>query len=799
MPAIYSLIIFSAFLSVMVKGGKIGLFGSPMPKLIRPTMPVVNATRRISVPVFLHFGGMYGAGSLLTESIKIALDTVTESGILNGTELNFELFDTQCSWSKTSRAFLEQVTDFNTAPNDTTRIPLVLGPVCGDSEVTGPLLQHYNFTGITALAVASKLYRKRGLYKNYNIMMPSPSSFYIALPYFLEANGWKRVFYISDGRDDFREYDSSVMEGCQRLNISIDSSYKLPYDSGSLGAPMEQIHESVRELKKRDARVVVFNSFRITHIACTLYHYGMYGPGYTFIMYGVIAFRPDTRVRLFVEGLNCTEEHLYQVLKSVIFYGISNNANVNPERPDSFGMTTGDFEEKMKERIIEPEKSYIWWYYRTSFYDMVTVAGKALQSVVGDGEITAEKLQQSIERVDFKGLFTDMNRDTWNLPLGRTAFYQVQTIDSVANDDRVAYSDKLVNVPVAVFQPEESKLVLGPKRLRWRTSDGLPPRDTLLVKRTELPPIQTSWSVALLVLSILNFGVISICFYFHYKFIEKVVLLIGTVLLMISVVIYMVGSIANVSHFNHICMVGSVFNVAGISIVSIVYYEIQRKILLAIKCKQTQSATGSIAGILATRKKLGNMASRISKISPNFNPNFRSKRANCFEVESGKGFKLCRLASIPTVLSAIAIAWFILEPLKNFEINGPLVNDPVEISVQHQNYSLYCQPGEKSIYFIAAILISLALVSLTASFFNLSIPQQHSDRYRNVVKLSWNMILITVIAGAIATVAFFMENIVEACSLINIFITFIVFCLLLTVKSKNRMNNRFDSLTTRRQ
>ena len=150
---------------------------------------------------------------------------------------------------------------------------------------------------------------------------------------------------------------------------------------------------------------------------------------------------------------------------------------------------------------------------------------------------------------------------------------------------------------------------------------------------------------------------------------------------------------------------------------------------------------------------------------------------------------------IPPLISAIAIAWFTVDPLQNEENKGPLIADPVEISVRHQDFWLTCQTGPKSIYFAAVILVALAAISLLASFFNLSIPTQHSDRYRNMVKLSWNMMLVAAIAGAIVTFAFFFSNALEASALICIAICIIVISTLFSTKANGQTRpNRTDSI-----
>ena len=766
---ILNLLVFLLGFKFVTVVGKIGLFGTPMPKFIFPSKVANTTNKRISVPVMLHYGGIYGAGTLLTESMQIALDAVTDSGILGDTELHLELFDSQCAWHLAAKKFLEEVV--TTTKNSTTRIPLIIGPSCGDGEVIGSLAQHFNFTGITAVSNEAKMFENRGLYKNFNIMMPSQVGFYIALPYFLQANGWRRVFYISDGRDYVREHDETIMATCQTLNITIAASYKLPYDAGSFQVPMDHIHDTILELKKRDARVIIFKSMSIIDISCALYHHGMYGPGYTFIYSGIMAFRPDTPMKYFVQGLNCTDEHLFEILKSTIFYGISTMANVHYDRPDSYGISAREFDRRMKERIIEPEKSFIWWYYRTAFYDLVTSAGIVLGTLInGNKEITDETLQATIEKMNFKGLFSDISNGSWNLKLGPAAFYQVQIVDLISNKTKLSLSDQLVNAPVAQFEPLGNRLILGPKPQKWRTSDGSPPRDTLKVVRKKLPSVLTSWSASLLTFSIVDLIAIFVCLFFHRDVESKVVLLLGMSILMVAVIIFMTSSLVNISNLNTSCMVGSVFNVLGISLITTSFVIILQEIMASATDLKVQHT----AWVSRNRTRTLTASKRTQVVE-------RPRQAS-------KTLRRLTMVLIPLLTTSISIVWFIVEPLGNVQINGPLLKDAIEISVRHQSYYLKCEPGAKSIYFIAVILVALAVTALLASFFNLSIRSSQNGRYGNMAKLSWNMTLIATVAGGIVTISFFPENIVEACSLMDIIICSIVISSLFTVKSEQRSN-----------
>ena len=765
----YLRLIFIFISTITAKVTKVGLYGYPMPEVLTPTNG--SATKaKYSIPVFVVYSGMFGSGTIVTEQLQVALDVVTDSGLLGDMELQLELFDTQCAVEVGPKMFLTYAENFHNSSNVTTKIPLILGPICAGADYIGTFLQHFGFVGITAMSTTAKLYKERGLYQNLFLLMPSSSGFYIALPRFIQANGWKRIFYISDGRDNFREFDDTFMEGCKKLNISIDSSYKFPYETGNYEASMDLIHEAVLDLKRQDARVIVFNTFWPVHVSCVLYHYKMFGPDYTFIQNGATSYGPDTPLKFFVNGITCTEEHLYQVLQSVIFYGVSINANVLPDRPDSFGITPREYERRMKGRMIDPETSPMWWLYRTSYYDMVTSAALVLKSVIEKKQnFTETNLKRAIESLNFKGNFFDISQGSWSIQYGRSAFYQVQSIDNVTHNESVSFADKLDYAPVAMFEPLVDELILGPRPLRWQTNDGSPPKDTLLILRKIEPVAPLSWSASLLTISIISSGLTLLCFYYHHGDELKVIILLGSLLMMLSVFVFMARSMANAETFRIYCMIGSALNILGVSLVVITF---------TIILKQMAARNGPPSGQKGPKWK----STQISTIP-------RAKQQSTTAVNgNSNGIKVTKIerlsiAFAAAIITTIAIVWFIVEPLKDEEINGPLVPDPVEISVRHQSYQVICKPGPKSIYFIAAILIVLALIALLASFFNTSIRPLQSDPSRNMVKFSWNMILIATIAGAIVTVSFFSYAIMLASAVVNILICSIVVAAFLSLKS----------------
>ena len=198
-----------------------------------------------------------------------------------------------------------------------------------------------------------------GMYKNYYSMVPGMEGIFKVVPEYIADNGWKHIFYVSDGMDEVNELDQAFFDACKARNVTVEASMKLPIPPDLYSGPtLESMETAVLQLKEREARVIVINTGSVAQISCILHRHGLYGPNYVLIQNGGIAFTSDTPRRLFVPG--CTEEALFEVLQSITFFGNAAWANIKPKSTDTIGVSALEFDAEMKNSIENPEKSFIW-------------------------------------------------------------------------------------------------------------------------------------------------------------------------------------------------------------------------------------------------------------------------------------------------------------------------------------------------------------------------------------------------------------------------------------------------------
>ena len=634
-----------------------------------------------------------------------------------------------------------------------------------------------------------------GLYKDFFLATPSPSEYFEGIASFIHANGWKKAFYVSDAVDYFNDFDNAFIDACDNLNITVDPSYKM--ELGQHGPSYDTVDRVVTDLKKREARIIVFMTLFNAPIVCHMYRLGLYGPGIVLLQYGLLAFRPDTPLRFLVP--NCTQEHLYEVSKSIIFYGDPAKTNFNPNVVDSFGISSQEFQSTMKSRIENPQTSFSWWYFRTLYYDLVSITGLILNRTVdvmernnemidnwNQSKIFRSILKESIHTVQHEGLFDDfnVNGQKWNVKIGPTAFYQVQVLPEYEFDKTVPLSDKLYNAPVALYS--RGKLTLGPNRLLWRTKRTDAPRDSILVIEKFLPSFNSTSQIVLTVVAVLAL-VVSIFFVALTIKRSKSMrssqpllnsfILLGIVMDMTAVVIISNGS-NSTTNYHLYCMSGIVLMVTG---TFTLYASIACKLLIASMSIKAKLSTAKGRRQMRNINTFGSSASSASSTMRTVNSRNQTPVSNSYkfpiqqlqQIAEGqrqrrRGAEFdSRIHTLVTVCLVILVAilniiWFIHEPLILKTIHGKSTALPEDVSVVYREYTRICViSGPSSIIFIGITASFFGIIAIAFVLLALSIPKnslKHSA-VSNVESLKisgYGMVMISL--AALMAAPFFTET-----------------------------------------
>ena len=263
--------IFSIVLA-FVATAKLPLKPVNLPLLIQ-TSPNRDGKPRIRIPVLINFAGNLGSGSLYTEGIRIGLETIEQQQLLPKYDLEFEMFDSQCTRHLPAQILVQNITKSleKGTINGTTMLQFLVGPVCKGSLVIAEIIQYFNMISMTGFADVPELAQKQMTkFKNFYVMLPQSESHYRSIPQFVKANGWQKVHYISHSESGFDRWDDVFVENCKQANISIGTFVKLLVkpDETTTGPSLAEIEEAVIKLKKEEARVIVSSSHWGAPISC---------------------------------------------------------------------------------------------------------------------------------------------------------------------------------------------------------------------------------------------------------------------------------------------------------------------------------------------------------------------------------------------------------------------------------------------------------------------------------------------------------------------------------------------------
>ena len=799
--------------SVPCTAGKVPLKPAVMPPVIFNS-PTRNKTR-LRMPVLMNFGGPYGAGSIHVEAMRIALQVIEQKQILPNYELEFELFETYCTKYLAPKLLATSISlSMQKQRNETEMLPIILGPVCSDSETVGFMFQHFNYVAFTGLVGAPVISEESdGLYDQFHVMIPSVVSYFKALPAFLKANGWQKVHYLSDSDKRTRIFDRILIDGCKKLNISLDPSFKMVVGPDDISGPSAAaIEEAVINLKKNEPRIIVSSSFSATQVSCILYKHGLYGPGFVLLHVAVIAFSSDTPVRFAIPG--CTEEQLFKVLQSTIFYGNAAWSNIYPETTDSIGFTAKAFDQKMIEAIEDPQKSFLWWYYRACFYDLVTstalLLNKTIEAVSNESKtieqwkndnVFMNTFKENVKTSHFQGLFGQINDETpWSSVDGPTAFYQVQRVDGKFGNHDFPMVEQLTKAAVAIYYPGKG-MVWGPNSMKWVTTDGKPPRDRILTETITTPQISESTATILLSISGILLLATFACFFKVTKTRHlnpnrqpalQLSVLCGVFFILLYIVLVSLEPWI-ILQSNSICMYSLISLCWG---TALVFVTIAAKLGIAkctAKFAHDRNWQGTQSRMKVSKKKASAIQSKkVSAASSTADSSARQmpNTSNANMNGASESFTLLLIFLSSLLITGVVIAWFIYEPLSTTRTVGSIRWHPTDVSRRFETVTEKCAIGENGINFVTAISVLIGMIALYSIFQAISLrgaDLQCGVADLALVKMASYAVTVATIAGAVVVTAFFIDQLLLSICVVAILNISLIFAILFLNPSALKM------------
>ena len=138
-------------------------------------------------------------GPMCTEGMKIALEAIEgKNEILKDYSIEFQMTDERCTHPIGVQGTIETMRDAVNGTND--MLPLIVGPLCAENGRTGLFVKHFDFVNVVDTSIAAEVYTDRDRYHSFHTFQASSKTLYVAIPYFIKQNGWKRVFLLTEMR-----------------------------------------------------------------------------------------------------------------------------------------------------------------------------------------------------------------------------------------------------------------------------------------------------------------------------------------------------------------------------------------------------------------------------------------------------------------------------------------------------------------------------------------------------------------------------------------------------------------------
>ena len=439
-------------------------------------------------------------GDMLETSLQIALNQLSQNQVLKNYNILLRAYDDECQEENAVRIAGSILRNSYAGTNSI--VPIIIGPICYGINWVGLMVENTNFLSIADLNPSTFPFKSVFQFRPY-------IGVFQAIPSFLQALGWKKVYFLSETYTLWEQIEQAVTKDLNAYNISVGGSSQVVTISRAQAPDYHFFIEAAMELKKRDARVIIaFTRFTI-FLACALYDVGLYGKKVVLLWEGVMMFQSNDPMK----PPGCTEHKLASVLRSIIYISQATPMNLDPDHEDVLGMTPQRFDSMMK-TTLQDEKAEIrktWFQWRATFYSQLVgvslILNKTEENLQQMGSNLTEWLTDSenfrrnssflrnmmateFHQFKYKGLNTYGDK-VITQPVLKAGFHQVQQENS-----KLDSAESFQTVPVAFFDGDTGELEMM-EEFQWRTQDNRIPVDSITVyeRNTALLPNETKYSI----------------------------------------------------------------------------------------------------------------------------------------------------------------------------------------------------------------------------------------------------------------------------------------------------------------
>ena len=151
----------------------------------------------LTIPFMVMLGGfIFPLGDQCVLSSQLALDLIAERNVLKNYNLIVDMFDEKCNAPMAVRMSMEIIEQAKSSYSDMP--PLLIGSGCFGGLKVGHFIKHFNFVNVHEHVPNIEIVNERSMFSNAFLLSESLSSIYGGVPHFIHANGWNRVFLLSD-------------------------------------------------------------------------------------------------------------------------------------------------------------------------------------------------------------------------------------------------------------------------------------------------------------------------------------------------------------------------------------------------------------------------------------------------------------------------------------------------------------------------------------------------------------------------------------------------------------------------
>ena len=297
-------------------------------------------------------------------------------------------------------------------------------------------------------------------------------------------------------------------------NITVAYVAKLNYESQD----EEEMQKEFTMMKTYDPRIILSHVPSSTSIACWLHRTGFTGPQYVLITLAWLTLDPGY-IDIPVYWPWCTKSMVLDVTESLIIFADGLLADIG----DDEGPSLDDFHQELMARISDATETDVQDYFLPIYYDRTYAIGLILNETehilqrernetLSDWLTNTENFQQNgseivkiikracldFKMTGFKGHYQFKN-DSGQVV--SNSFLPVVLTQIVLFDRSDEENVDFDFINVAHHNIEEGHILHEIAPLKWRTFDGLPPRDSLTIYKTKVPMIPIGTNVVLKIIA----------------------------------------------------------------------------------------------------------------------------------------------------------------------------------------------------------------------------------------------------------------------------------------------------------